>query len=144
MASDLGVDDLQSALRLRAEKLNRPRSTVLFRRGERASGMFIVLRGKVSLDFGADSAFARIYGPGALVGLPATLTRRDYAMTATVTEDAELGYWSFAALDSLLRKHPEYCKELLAVLGERMAENLRIAKALMTREEQPVGKSTVV
>jgi hypothetical protein len=39
---------------------------------------------------GDNSAFDRSYGPGALVGLPSTLNRRNYFMTATVTEDAEL------------------------------------------------------
>jgi hypothetical protein len=35
--------------------------------------MFVVLSGKVSLDLGVDSVLGRIYGPGALVGLPSTL-----------------------------------------------------------------------
>ena len=115
---------------------------MLFRRGEKASGMFVVLKGKVSLDLGVDSVFALSYGRGALVGLPATLTRQNYSMTATVTEDADLGFWSFQALDALLRKRPDFCQELLAILGEKMAENQRIAKALMTRDVQPVGNST--
>jgi hypothetical protein len=52
------------------------RTTVLFRRGEPAFGMFLILKGTASLDFGVDGAagLASAYGPGALVGLPATLT----------------------------------------------------------------------
>jgi CRP-like cAMP-binding protein len=76
-------------------RFNEPKQTVLFRRGEAAFGMFLVLEGKVSLDFGVDGSnpLNRAYGPGALVGLPATLTGHNYSMTATVTEDAESGIY---------------------------------------------------
>ena len=119
------------------KRVHKPRSTVLFRRGEKASGMFVVLSGKVSLDVGVDSALARTSGPGALVGLPSTLTRHSYSMTATVTEDAELGFWSPDALDSLLRTHPELCQPLLAILGATIAENHEVERALLTRDKQP-------
>jgi CRP-like cAMP-binding protein len=114
---------LQQVLEQLSEKVRKPKSTVLFRRGEKAFGMFVILSGKVSLDFGVDSVFGRLYGPGALVGLPSTLTRRNYSMTATVTEDGELGYWSPDAFDSLLRTHSDLCQPLLAILGEKIAEN---------------------
>ena len=109
-----------------------------------ALGMFVVLAGKVSLDFGVDSKFARSYGPGALVGLPATLTRRTYSMTATVIDDAELGFWSLDELDLLLQRRPDFCRQLLVILGERMAENQQMAKALLAKDEQPEQHSAVV
>ena len=114
---------LQTVLEEDCEKIRKPRYSVLFRCGEKAFGMFVVLDGTVSLDFGMDSPLARIYGPGALVGLPATVTRRNYSMTATVTEDAELGFWSPEMLESLLRDHPEFCCQLLAILGEKVIDN---------------------
>jgi hypothetical protein len=42
--------------------------------------MFLIFSGTVSLDFGVDSSagLANTYAPRALVGLPATLTGRDY------------------------------------------------------------------
>jgi CRP-like cAMP-binding protein len=77
------------------------------------------------LDFGVDGAagLASTNGPGALVGLPATLTNRDSSMTATVTDDAELGFLTAEALQSLLRERPELCQELLVILGEKLAQN---------------------
>ena len=102
--------------------------------------MFVIVRGKVSLDFGVDSAFARVYGPGALVGLPATLTRRNYAMTATVTEDAELVFWSLSELDSLLQRRSDLCRQLLEILGERMAENQKMMKAVLSKDQQPLDE----
>jgi len=75
MADDTASANLQHVLEHRNKRVHKPRSTVLFRRGEKASGMFVVLSGEVSLDLGVDSAFCRTYGPGALVGLPSTLNR---------------------------------------------------------------------
>ena len=139
MADDTTPANLQYVLEQRSEKVRKPRFTVLFRRGDKASGMFVVLSGKVSLDLGVDSAFGRTYGPGALVGLPSTLTRHNYSMTATVTEDAELGFWSPDALDSLLCKHPGLCQPLLAILGEKIAENHEVERALRTGQNNRKG-----
>jgi CRP-like cAMP-binding protein len=136
--------NLQTALAHHGEKVSKPKGCVLFQRGADVFGMFIVLSGKVRLDFGVDSAFSRTYGPGALVGLPATLTGRKYSMTATVIEPAELGFWNHKSLDALLRQHPDYRRELLDILGEKMAENQRMAKALFMREEPPTDQSYVV
>jgi len=121
--------ELETALRRGCTKIWRAQGTVLFRRGDKAMGMFIVLSGSVNLDFGVDGSLAinRSYGPGALVGLPATLTKRAYSMTATVGENAELGLWSPEALQLLLRQRPELCRQLLAVLGERLSENQHTA-----------------
>ena len=135
---------LQTVLEERCEKIRKPRYSVLFRRGEKAFGMFVVLDGMVSLDFGMDSALARSYGPGAIVGLPATVTRRNYSMTATATEDSELGFWSSEMLESLLRNHPEFCCQLLAILGERVIEGNEMQKALLTGDERPPKESIVV
>jgi CRP-like cAMP-binding protein len=131
------TSDLQTTLRLHGETIRKAKTDVLFRRGQKAVGMFVIVRGRVSLDFGVDSAFARAYGPGALVGLPATLTRRNYAMTATVTEDAELVFWSLSELDSLLQERSDFCRQLLEILGERMAENQKMMKALLSKDQQP-------
>jgi CRP-like cAMP-binding protein len=135
------LPDLQTTLRLNGEPIRKSKSAVLFRRGQKADGMFVIVRGKVSLDFGVDSAFARVYGPGALVGLPATLTRKNYAMTATVTEDAELVFWSLSELDSLLQKRSDFCRQLLEILGERMAENQKMMKALLSKDQQPLEQA---
>lgn len=136
--------NLQTALENGPEKIRKRKDAVLFRRGDTAHAMYIVLAGKVSLDFGVDSSIARGYGRGALVGLPATLSGRPYSMTATVTEDAVLGYWSRNALECLLRERPQYYRELLDILGERLAENQKLARALLNREEQQVLESQVV
>ena len=143
MALYIAPINLQTALAQQSEKVCKPKGSVLFQRGTEAFGMFVVLSGKVRLDFGVDSAFSRSYGPGALLGLPATLTGRKYSMTAVVTENAELGFLGRRALETLLRQHPDFRHTLLEILGEKMAENQKIAKALFMREETPAQEYVV-
>jgi CRP-like cAMP-binding protein len=135
MSGDTPSVNLHAALEQGCERVCKPRFTVPFQRGGKASGMFVVLSGKVGLGFGVDSDFDRSYGPGALLGLPSTLTRRNYCMTATVTEDAELGFWSPEALDSLLHNRPDLCEQLLGTLGEKMAENYKLEESLAQEKQ---------
>jgi CRP-like cAMP-binding protein len=131
--------DLHAALEQRCKKVRKPRSTVLFRRGERAFGMFLILSGTVSLDFGVDASagLASTYGPGALVGLPATLTGRNYSMTATVTGNCELGFLTAPALNSLLRERPDLCEQLLTILSVKISQTQQVTKALLCKERLP-------
>jgi CRP-like cAMP-binding protein len=137
MTSEAASAHLRYILEQRSEKVRKPKSTVLFRRGDRACGMFVVLSGRVSLDLGVDSVVGRSYGAGALVGLPSTLTRQNYSMTAMVTEDAELGFVSPEALESLLHQHPDLCQPLLLILGEKVAGSHEDERAMLNSCEQP-------
>jgi CRP-like cAMP-binding protein len=130
MAEDPVSAHLLCTLAEGAERLHKTRSTVLFRRGGKAVGMFVVLSGTVTLDAGVDSSFTRSCGPGALVGLPSTLTSQNYSMTATVTEDADLIHWTPEALNALLRKRPDICQVILEILGKRVAESSELQKTL--------------
>jgi CRP-like cAMP-binding protein len=132
MADDSATANLQVVLEQCSKRISKPAGTVLFRCGEKASGMYVVLSGRVSLEAG-DWTLAYTYGPGALVGLPSTITRRNYTMTATVTEDAELGLLSPEELDSILHDRPELCHQLLMILGNRMSENLALVSTSVKR-----------
>lgn len=136
MTSEAASVHLPYVLLQCAEKIRRPKSTVLFRRGDKACGVFLVFTGKVSLDLGVDSIVGRSYGAGALVGLPSTLTRQNYSMTATVTEDAELGFLTPDALESLLRQHPDLYPPLLFILGEKVAESREDERAILDMRDQ--------
>jgi hypothetical protein len=65
-------------------------------------------------------------------------------MPPTGTQDAELGLWSRKALDSLLRHHPDYCRTLLEILGEKISENQKIAKALLIKDVVSAQEPCVV
>ena len=129
MASS-SVSDLHTFLQQSCGRIRKSKNSTLFREGEKAFGVFVVFSGTVRLDFGVDCPLSRSYGAGALLGLPATITKRKYSMTATVTDDAEVGLWTPGALNSLLLEHPELCQQPLVLLCERMAENNEIMKAV--------------
>ena len=76
MISEPASVHLRYILEQHSEKVFKPKSTVLFRRGDKACGMFVVFSGRVRLDLGVDALLARSYGAGALVGLPSTITPR--------------------------------------------------------------------
>ena len=84
---------------------------------------------------------ARCYGPGALVGLPASLTKGTYSMTATVTDNAQLGFLSLEAIEQLLRDDPSLCQELLSILGEKVREIQRLKQSLLEKGQQPAQLS---
>ena len=144
MSIHTAAANLEFVLEKGCERISRSKFTVLFRRGDKCFGMFIVLKGKVSLDVGTDSPLARSYGPGALIGLPATLSGLNYSMSATVMEDAELGFWSREELDTLLGARPDLCQQLLAVVAARLAENQAMLKALLRGDKLPFPNSKVV
>ncbi len=135
MTSEAPSAHLRYILEQRSEKIHKTKSTVLFRRGDKASGMFVVPSGRVSLDLGVNSLLARSYGVGTLVGLPSTITRQTYSMTATVTEDAELGFLSPNGLEALLRECPDLYQPLLVILGEKIAESREDERAVIDGEK---------
>jgi CRP/FNR family transcriptional regulator, cyclic AMP receptor protein len=139
MACYIAHPDLYAALERRCERVLKRRSTVLFRRGEKAFGMFLIIRGTVRLDFGVDAstALGNICGPGALVGLPATLGRTKYSMTATVAEDAQLGFLPPQAVDSVLREQPGLRQHFLTILSAKVAHTEQVTKALRCNQKLP-------
>lgn len=130
------VSDLHTFLQQSCARIRKSKNSTLFREGEKAFGVFVVLRGTVRVDFGVDCPLSRSYGAGALLGLPATITKRRYSMTATVTEDAEGGIWTPGALNSLLLENPELSQQLLVLLCERMAENNETMKAVHDKHSE--------
>jgi CRP/FNR family transcriptional regulator, cyclic AMP receptor protein len=137
MACIIAHPDLYAALERRCERVRKRRATVLFRRGDKAFGMFLVIKGTVRLDFGVDAstALGNLCGPGALVGLPATLSRTNYSMTATVTEDAQLGFLTPQAVAALLREQPEFRQDFLTILSAKVAHTEEVTKALRCDEK---------
>jgi CRP-like cAMP-binding protein len=133
MAPYYAPPDLHQALQQRYEITQKPRLSILFRRGQAPVGIFLVISGAVRLDFGVDisNTLNRVYGPGALLGLPATLTSRNYSMTATVTDDAELGFLSADSFKSLLREQPQLCRQLLDILSAQVSQIEDQARAEM-------------
>jgi len=131
-----GSSTLYLALERCCERVYKRKSSVLFRLGERALGMFVIFHGTVILDFGIAPSedVADICGAGALVGLPATLSQGNYTMTATVVKDADLGFLSTQNLFDLLRSEPEVCKQILQIMSLKVSQVYELQKALAYRD----------
>jgi len=135
MASRTVPTNLATFLEQHCEKVYKPKSSVLFRRGEKALGVFLILSGGVSLDAEINRGLPQCCSSGALVGLPATLSKSNYSMTATVTEDAELGFLRPEMLDSLMHTNPDLSQALLKLLSERLLEIQQLQKALLHEQK---------
>ena len=106
------------------------RGTVLFRRGDPVSGLFLIRKGKVSLEL--DAAICtyptRILGPGSVVGLPATVSGSAYSLTAKVMVDSELGYVSRQKMIELLRSDSRLCLQAMEMVSQEISRIRSAAK----------------
>jgi CRP-like cAMP-binding protein len=127
---------LINILEERCAKSLQRKSAILFCQGEDPFGIFVVFSGQVTLDFGVPRLKNQCYGPGALLGLPATLTRQPYCMTAIVTEDAKVGFMPYEKVDLLLRECNDIRQQVLNLLGETLSESRKVAKALLSESSR--------
>ena len=120
---------IQTALLAESSLRNESAGTVLFRRNQPGFGIFLVKSGKVSLRLeGADEKplLDRTAGPGAVVGLPATLSRSRYSLTAVTAEPSKLAFVEREALLKAIRTNPVLGMELMRTLGEEIISMRRV------------------
>jgi CRP-like cAMP-binding protein len=101
---------------------------VLFRRGDRSDGGYVVSRGAIALDArddGAPAAF--IAGPGALIGQAALFARIARPATATAREPSTVIRISPSLMRRVLEEFPHAAvamRDAMAIELERLAEGL--------------------
>ncbi|MBV8052610.1 MAG: Crp/Fnr family transcriptional regulator [Acidobacteriaceae bacterium] len=131
---------LEAAIRAVASVSKQKKGTVLFRRGDPASGIFLILNGEVTLRLeGQKSIYpARTLGRGAILGLPGTLSGGRYSLAAEVSEDAELAFVSRPDFVALLATDGHLCLEAMNLLGREIAS---IRSALVWHRSKKSGGS---
>jgi CRP-like cAMP-binding protein len=99
-----------------------PAGSIVFRRGDPVSGLFLVRSGKVILVLDPDRTLypTRTLAPGCIAGLPATLSGAAYSLTATAYEDAELGFVSRDDFLKVMRTNPDLCLQTMNLLGQEI------------------------
>ena len=114
---------LKKALIGAGSRMAAAKGTFLFRRGDDDKGIFLVISGKVRLGLGKNPAGfpTRELGPGAVLGLPATLSHSLYSLSAEVIEDSEVVFLSRTRTLALLREHTPLCLEVMSLLSEELA-----------------------
>src|SRR5690349_11322421 len=94
---------------------------VLFRKGDRSDGGYVVSRGAIALDANEDgSPAAFVAGPGSLIGQAALFTRISRPATATAQEASTV----IRVTPSLMRRVLEEFPKAAAAIQDAMAEEL--------------------
>ncbi|WP_445502582.1 cyclic nucleotide-binding domain-containing protein [Microvirga sp. G4-2] len=121
----------RDALRLVAfasETRNLRAGDVLFRKGDRSDGGYVVSRGAIALDANEDgSPAAFVAGPGSLIGQAALFTRISRPATATAQEASTV----IRVTPSLMRRVLEEFPDAAAAMQDAMAAELaRLSQGL--------------
>ena len=117
---------------------------VLFRKGERADGAYVVARGAIALDAREDgSAVAFVAEPGALIGQTALFLRNPRPATATAREPSAVLRVSPTLVRRVLEEYPRAAGILHQALMRdlvSMSSGLeRVRQQLLTIEESVKG-----
>ena len=99
--------------------------TVLFREGDAARGVYIVLEGHATLTViteNGNTVLARSSGPDSLLGLPGTFLRGIYQLTATIDQDSRLILVEGEKVLNFLRQRTDMCMLVLQVLGMEVSQ----------------------
>ena len=95
-----------------------PQGRVVFREQERSDSMYIIIKGKVSLD--ADGDRVLVVSEKEVIGTWALLDDEPMVMTATVAEDASLLRIEREDFYDLLADHSEIMQSIFRVLIRRI------------------------
>src|SRR4051812_46742171 len=80
--------ELIQALLPYGSALNHPARKILFERGQKAYGLFLLQTGSAVLS--VPGALDHSVGPGALLGVPGTLSKGIYSLSAKLTEESQV------------------------------------------------------
>ncbi|HZS98238.1 MAG TPA: cyclic nucleotide-binding domain-containing protein [Terriglobales bacterium] len=116
--------ELKQCLIERGSRMHFSQGDFLFQRGDEVRGLFLILSGQVRLGLDGESSAlpSRDLGPGAILGLPATLSDSPYSLTAQANAKTEVIYLARAAMLDILRTHSKLCLEVMNLLSEELAE----------------------
>ena len=131
---------IESELLACGEPQRAPAGAVLFQRGQAAFGIFYVRSGSVSLrldDAGHPAILDRTAGPGAIVGLPGTLSGPCYSLTAVTLERCELVFVGREKLLAAIKSDCELGMELLRAVGEEIISIRGVLASSLLAPGQP-------
>jgi CRP/FNR family cyclic AMP-dependent transcriptional regulator len=98
-----------------------PKGTILFVEGQEASGVFILLSGRVKLTASSadgKSLLLRIAEPGEVIGIPGAISGKTYVLTGETLEPIEANFISRGPFMQFLREHGEAAVRVAEILNE--------------------------
>ena len=102
-----------------------PKGSFLFGQGDPAQGVFVVSAGRACLSlFGQDGApvWSKIVGPGAILGLPSTVSGQPYTLAAVALDTVDAAFVSRHTLCELMARDPELSNQVVRVLSEELGD----------------------
>jgi CRP-like cAMP-binding protein len=137
---------VQSALLAKATLRTELKGTVLFRRGDPSFGVFLLRKGSVGLQLESrgKAILDRTVTPGAVIGLPATLSGDHYSLTASTLEKSELAFVGCQDLLELMNSSPSVGVEVVHALGEEVVQMREILAATPNGHPKGTSKSRPV
>lgn len=102
--------------------------SLLFHKGDKNRGVFLVLSGRFALSSGEDPIrITRIAEKGSLLGLPATVRNKAYSLTAEATADAEVCVISAKAFRKMMSTNTLLGLTVVSMLAEEVSILRRLA-----------------
>ena len=95
--------------------------SVLFEVDKENRGVYLVLKGKVSLSVKDLLKFDRTFSAGSLLGIPATYTGHTYSLTAQAATDAEVLHVERQTFLDLMSQQPDLCRETTDMLSREVS-----------------------
>ena len=124
--------ELVKALEKRATLIGCSEDRVLFRQGDESVGLYILLKGEVtvSMNPGNDGTiFSCEATPGSLLGLPGLIAKQPYSLTAIARSGAQVSFVSAGDFGALMQSEPSLLMKVLQVL----AAEVRSARLAITQ-----------
>lgn len=122
---------LVDALHARAVPLDCSQDRVLFRQGDLADGLYMLLRGEATLRLSSpigDEVVSMVALPGSLLGLPALIGNREYSLSAEAKQGADIRFLSRDEFAKLMLTESALAIMILRVLAAEV-RTARIAMA---------------
>jgi CRP-like cAMP-binding protein len=112
--------ELIEALAPYGSALNHPAHKILFERGQKAFGLFLLKTGIARLS--VPGALDRSVGPGSLLGVPGTLSKGVYSLSAELLEESQVLFVPSERVMALLTEHPDIGFQLVQLLSREIQE----------------------
>src|SRR4051812_32266457 len=116
--SFLAPPELAAALEPYGSLLSHARGLRLFERGQKAYGLFLLRTGSVRLS--VPGALDRSVGPGSLLGVPGTLSKGVYSLSAELLEDTQVLFVPSERVAKLVTDHPEIGFQMVQLLSREI------------------------
>ncbi|HWR16582.1 MAG TPA: Crp/Fnr family transcriptional regulator [Terriglobales bacterium] len=110
--------ELASSLAGYGSTLSHPEHTILFERGQKARGLFLLRTGSVRLS--VPGALDRSVGPGSLLGVPGTLSKGIYSLSAELLEESQVLFVPSERVAALMTEHPELGFQMVQLLSREI------------------------